>query len=337
MPDRRTFLMLAGLGAVATTGRIALTSPAAAATEPFLPYSADSFFRSRAIGLPVNSTLTAQFRQFMVTHPDQKNRPYPTITGMNTGGKVNPWGTTTHVSSATDPVWKLANPRKETAILQTQGFHMADDVARRVPTGTQDRAFLIVDPVFGYSTFCGDVVPNYAARTITVGASSVFWHSSNGLDKRNPRSNDPRNFSSRGRIPDSGVIRSDLIRAGIANGTSLGYVLHMWFVETLTSAGFVHPMVGAEGGKNGWGAEGVRIAIRPDLDLSTRFTGGALVLAKTLQEYGCVVGDNSGSGSTFHGEQATATYNPYAGTNVTRDCLKGLTWADWVVIQPGAQ
>jgi hypothetical protein len=266
----------------------------------------------------------------MKSHPDQKAVPYPTITGQ--GG--NQWGTTEHVGSASDPIWKLKNPRAETQILATQGWHMADSVADRIPTGTQDRPFLIVDPVFGYSLFCGDVVPNKATRTITVGASGMFWHSSNGLDRRNPRSNDKRNFCSRGRIPDAMLIRPDLVRSGITNGTGLGHVLQMFLVETLSTAGFRHPMVGAESSKYGWGAEGDRIALRADLDLKARgLTDAALVVARTLQQHGAYIGDNSGSGSTLKGAQATATYSPYAGTNLTRDCLKGkITWDDFVVI-----
>ena len=173
----------------------------------------------------------------MKTHPDQRSDLLPP----HHRDDGNQWGTTTHVSSASDPVWRLKNPRRETQVLATQGFHMADEVAQRVPTGAQDRPFLIVDPVFGYSLFCADVVPDRSDRTITVSASAVFRHASNGLDRRNPRSNEARNFASRGRIPDAMAIRPDLLKAGIANGTGLGHVLHAFFVETLTTAGHGTP------------------------------------------------------------------------------------------------
>jgi hypothetical protein len=280
--------------------------------------------------MAVSATRTTSFRSFMKKHPDQRQYSYPRITGMD----GNQWGTTTHVGSASDPVWKLKNPRKETQVLATQGFHMADAVARRVPTGTQDRPFLIVDPVFGYSLFCADVVPDPSTRTITVSASAVFHHASNGLDKRNPLSNEARNFASRGRIPDAMAIRPDLLKAGIENGTGLGHVLHVFFVETLTSAGHHHPMVGSESGKYGWGAEGDRIAIKPNVDLRARgLTDAALVIARTLQTHGAYLGDNSGSSTMLKGVQTTSTYNPYSGTNMKVDCLKALTWDDFVVLK----
>ena len=331
--NRRSFLRTAvGTAAAAAVAPVVAESlvPAAAATVPFLPYTAGSYFKTPVAGLAVDATRTAAFRSFMKTHPDQQGISYPKITG--TSG--NSWGTTTQVSSGSDPVWRVKNPRTETAILGSQGFHMADVVASRIPTGTQDRPFLIVDPTFGYSVFCTDVVPDLATRTISVSSSAVFYHSSNGLHRKNPLTDDKRNFSSRGRIPDAMVIRSDLVKAGIANGTGLGHVLHMFLVETRTADGYCHPMVGCEGNKYGWGAEGERVAIRADLDLQARgFTDAALVVARTLQQNGAYIGDNSGSSTMLKGEQQTSTYTPYAGTNFGRDCLKLLTWDDFVVIK----
>jgi hypothetical protein len=88
-------------------------------------------------------------------------------------------------------------------------------------------------------------------------------------------------------------------------------------------------MTGAESGNVGFGAEGERIAIRADVDLVGRgLTGGALVLARTLQTHGAYIGDNSGSSTQLKGQSGG-----YPGTNVTTDCLKGkVTWDDFVVL-----
>jgi hypothetical protein len=220
---------------------------------------------------------------------------------------------------------------------------MADAVANRIPAGGQDRLLVVVDPVLGYTVLCGDVVPDLGSRTISAATSGIFWHTSNGLDRRNPRSNDARNFCSRGRIPDSLVIRPDLVQAGIANGTGLGHVLELFLVETNSrtfGTGFVHPMVGTESRHTtGWGAEGERLRINPRVDLAARgLTGGALVIARTLQQHGAYIGDNSGSASTLKGAQSTATDDPYAGTNVATDCLEGkVTWDDFEVVVAGWQ
>ena len=331
--SRRSFLRSSiAAAAVGTAGAWSLQEPAmaAAGAAPLLPYTGDSYFRSTVGALSVDSTRTAAFRSFMKTHPDQKKFAYPRINGAASG---NSWGTTFHLGSASDPVWKLKNPRTETKILATQGFHMADAVAARVPTGTQDRPLLVVDPVLGYSIFCADVVPDRATRTITVSNSAVDYHASNGLDGRNPRSNDKRNFNSRGRIPDALVIRPDLLSYGMANGTGLGHVLQAFFVETRSADGFRHPMVGAENSKVGFGAEGERLAISPSVDLTKRgLSPAGLVLARTLQQHGMYLGDNSGSFTKLKGAQSTSTYDPYGGA-LNADSLKRITWDDFVVLE----
>ena len=339
--SRRRFMRnsFAAAAAVGVAGRLSLAESAVAATAgtaPFVPYSADSYFRSRVSGIPVDSARTGTFRSFMKAHPDQKSFAYPRIAGL--GG--DQWGTTFHLSSAADPVWRLRGTgvNAQTQIASTQGIHIADSVLKAVPTGTQDRPMLIVDPVFGYSVFAADCVPDYTSRTITCSSSGVTFHSSNGLDRRNPRTNDKRNFTSRGRLSDAGVIRPDLLNYANANNTGLGHVLQFWFVQTEATTfgtGYCNPMVGCEMRQvGGWGAEGERLCIDPSIDLTKRgLTGAALAVARTLQQNGAYIGDNSGSSTMLKGAQVTSSYNPYAGTNLGRDCLKGITWDDFIVLK----
>lgn len=191
---------------------------------------------------------------------------------------------------------------------------------------------LVIDEVFGYSTFFADVVPNFANRTFNVSNAACFWHGSNGLDADNPLSNDKRNFNSRGRIPDSMCIPGAEIKAAAAAKTDLGRVLQMFFVETKTTEGHIHPMVGQENKKVGWGAEGTRLRLKPTIDYAARGAKGEqLSVLWTLQRHGCYIGDNSGSSSRLKGEQASSSYQPYAGTNITPDCLSVAPWPDWEV------
>jgi hypothetical protein len=191
----------------------------------------------------------------------------------------------------------------------------------------------MVDPVFGYTVQFADAVPDKATRTITVSNAGILWHTSNGLDYRNPRSDDSRNFTSRGRIVDSMVIRRDVLDRAIANDTGLGHVLHLFFVETNTADGFHSPMVGAESGKYGWGAEGERIRLKPSIDLKARgLTGAALAVARTLQQNGAYIGDNSGSATQIKASQASA----YVGTNMSTDMFRDMiSWDDFEVLANG--
>lgn len=344
-----TFLVRAGNGV--GMSRWCSTNPDAGEEEPppppppgdgdnepsgNLPYTKDSFFKSRVDGssVPIDQARTTQFHSFMRSHPDQGGQgiTWPKI-------NVNPdWAMSYHVGKASDPIWRLTGGNtgdSRLRILQTQGFHMADSVANTFPTGDQDRPGVMIDSVFGYTVQFADAVPNKSNRTINVSNAGIMWHNSNGLDYRNPRSNDDRNLTSRGRILDAMVIRRDILDQAISDGSGLGHVLHLYFVETDTSAGVTHPMVSEESGKEGWGAEGERIRIKPSVNLEARgLTGAALAVARTLQQNGAYLGDNSGSSTQI---KASQPHN-YVGTNLTTDAFKGkITWADFEVIKSGWQ
>jgi len=182
-------------------------------------------------------------------------------------------------------------------------------------------------------TVWGAKAVKQSGNVIQVGAAGRFMHNSNGLDYRNPRSTDKeRNVRSRGAIPDGMVIRKDLMDYAVANNTGLGHVLHFFIVESDSAAGFRHPMVGEESDKFGFGAEGQRLAIRPDVDLTRRgLSPEGLVIARTLQTHGMYIGDNAGSASSLKAEQESST-NPVWNGRLQADELRGITWADFYVI-----
>jgi hypothetical protein len=328
--SRRTLLGAGGLAAAAL-GTAPFIEPAAAAdgpTRPFLPYGVDSYFRAPVAGLSPDLARTSAFRSFMRTHPDQRSCAYPRING--TGS--NRWGTAYAMSTGADPLWKLTGGVLPVcSTLATTGFH-APDWLGSVLTYTSDSPFCVVDLGSGFTVF-GTKATVVAPRTISVQSAGITYHSSNGLHGKAPLSNDKRNFTSRGRISDAMVIRSDLVNYGIANNTDLGHVLHLFLAETRSSDGCRHPMVGCEGGKYGFGAEGERIAIDPAVNLTTRgLSPAGLVVARTLQRYGCYFGDNAGRESALKAEQDTAA-RPVWNGRLGRDSLAGLRWDDFVVLR----
>jgi cell division septation protein DedD len=311
------------------TGEPTPPEPGPEPGAPFVAYGEDSFLQSELTNAPIDAALTAGFRSFITSHPEQ-DAAFPLIRGTN----GSEWGMAYAQGNQGDPVWKLTgNVPKASSLLETQGFH-APDWLGEVLTGSSDSPFVVIDRATGISVW-GANARRTGPHTINVSAAGYFVHSSNGLDRRNPLSNSEVNFRSRGVIPDSMVIRKDAMDYAIANDTDLGYVLEVFLVETDSSAGHVHPMVGHEDGKSGWGAEGTRIAIDPSVDLAARdCTPQAEVIAKTLQHYGAYIGDNSGSGTSLKAEQEHASHPVW--DSLEREELQGcITWDDFVVIQPG--
>lgn len=335
----RRGLVRGGSAAALTTATLAAVSTAAAPTtaaaahvgprrsSPFLPYGQNSYFRSTILDAPVDSQRTRAFRSFMDGHPEQ-NVAYPLINGVD----GNEWGTAYAMGQGHHPVWMLEgehDPKADT--LFRRGFHAPHWLGEMI-TGTNDSPLCVVDRASGFTLFCANAEV-VGRRRIRATAAAVTFHSSNGLDYRNPRSDDRRNFTSRGRISDAMVIRKDLVRYGVATDTDLGHVLHLFLVETLSSDGFRHPMVGAEGEKYGFGAEGERLAISPRVDLTKRgLSSEGLVVARTLQRFGCYLGDNSGSASALKAQQENASRPLWRG-QLRRDSLRGIRWDDFVVLK----
>lgn len=261
-------------------------------------------------------------------HPDQRGHVYPKINGV--GG--NQWGTAYAMSSRRDPVWTLTgNIPAECSRLRTKGFHAPPWLVSMF-TGTNDSPFCVIDRSSGFTVF-GANAKRVGLRTISVSSVGITFHSSNGLHRKNPRSDDDRNFTSRGRISDAMVIRKDLVKHGIAHGTGLGHVLQLFLVETRSTDGFRHPMVAAENGQGGFGAEGERIAVKRSVDLTRRgLSPAGLVIARTLKRHGCYFGDNSGTQSCLKAEQSNAIRPLWRGL-LGENALRGLHWDDFVVLR----
>lgn len=333
-PLSRRDLVRTGLAATALTTLSARPADAAAprrAARPFLPYTRGSYFRSTVHDAPVDAARTEAFRSFMRTHPEQRDWPHPRINGV----QGNEWGTAYAMGRKDHPVWRLVGDHdSRTDVLFTRGFHAPAWLGKML-TGTDDSPLCVVDRASGFTMFCADA-EQVGRRRIRATSAAITRHSSNGLDHRNPLSDDERNFTSRGRISDAMVIRKDLVRHGVAQDTDLGHVLHLFLVETLSSDGFRHPMVGEESDKHGFGAEGERLAIAADVDLTKRrLSPEGLVIARTLQRHGCYIGDNAGSASALKAQQENAA-RPVWGGRLRRDSLRGITWDDFVVLGAGA-
>lgn len=327
--SRRSFLGSgAAAGLVVVTGSLPGAPAEAVVRRPFIPYGRRSYFKSQAKDFRIRPVRTRRFREFMRTHPDQRDYAYPRINGVD----GNEWGQPYAMGRARHPLWRLTGeePHPKARRLYRRGFHAPEWIGSML-TGTSDSPLCVIDRAFGFTMWCADaeVVGDHLIKAT---AASITYHDSNGLDYRNPRSNDERNYMSRGRISEAMVIRRDLMRYAVRNDTDLGHVLQMFLVETRSADGHRHPMVGEEDGKHGFGAQGERIAIAPWVDLRKRgLSPEGLVIARTLKRHGCYFGDNSGSESTLLAQQENSK-RPIWDGRLDRDALKGITWDDFVVL-----
>jgi hypothetical protein len=297
-----------------------------------IPYGSRSLLQT---AIPANAPVSpdnAYFVQWVKAH---EPADYWFIRGAarRGGDGFDNYGMPFAQGSCTDPVFKLPStatvPRGQ-EFLKTLGFHAPRAVFthavdnRDNPVVVQDRCGNAARPG-GFTVWMGNVRDDETRVLKTspgtggnLTGGSFDWRY-NGLDDQVQGSNAPDGNStrSRGIIPDSLVIRDELLRQGMAGarGGTLGHVLVVYFLETNTAAGFQKPMTGDQSGNAGCGgaahpticAEGQRIRINPNIDLAAKpgCTGAARVIARTLQVYGAYIGDNSGSGSGIKAEQNT--------------------------------
>jgi hypothetical protein len=150
-----------------------------------------------------------------------------------------------------------------------------------------------------------------------------WFLSSEGLDEQLPDST-AGNFGHRG-VPTP--VRA--VRLGEVEAGAIRHRLSCFWHATAERVYW--PMTQYETGKTGIVPEGVVIRIKPSVDLSDKpLTAGARVIATALQDYGCIIGDNSGSGNTLALEQGD--WSELLGG---ADALSSIPFSEWEFVEAG--
>jgi hypothetical protein len=209
----------------------------------------------------------------------------------------------------------------------------------RIPAGagpdpTSDAAMTVYDRGRGIAYAFWRTSYDAATHRWSACGGTVFYLDSNGLDGKLAASNDPRNGGHRGAPPTTYAVRWDEIKAG-----SIDHVLKI-SVNT-TKCAHVFPMVADECGTTALYAppEGTRIRIKPSVDLSRLgLSPAALVVARALQKYGAVIGDQSGGPVNLKVENTVAEGRGWLWQNVLdADSLKAIPLSSFEVIRLGYQ
>jgi IPT/TIG domain len=213
----------------------------------------------------------------------------------------------------------------------------------RVPANLQgasttDAQATVFDQVTGvvYKVRSFTVDKTTTPWTVTAtGGCSIYDMASNGLHYSLPESDRDAsmNFGHRGYPPAIHGVRYDEVASG-----SIDHVIKVAMDKT--AACHVYPGSGHESGKGGvLTCEGLILRIKPEIDLQARgLTGGALVIATAMQEYGVVIGDTGGVAMGIKLENLTVEGRPESWADLgiaSAHMFQGeLTFDDFVVIQP---
>jgi hypothetical protein len=228
------------------------------------------------------------------------------------------WGMPVYRSKPSDPLERV------TFNGMTVSVHIP---ANARPMNADDAALTVIDP----ST--NQVVGLFGAQVSggqwSVSGLSRYVYQSNGIAGGLPGGL-KANFGHRGIPASVPAVTKAEIRKG-----KIRHRLEIYWHETASATpegqSAYFPMTGSESGKSGVVPEGAVIRIKPGVDLEQlRLSKAAFVIARALQKYGAVVGDNAGQGNSLKLQGNTS----WAGI-LTKDSLKSIPWSDYVFVQGG--
>jgi acid phosphatase type 7 len=232
--------------------------------------------------LPADAPADARSDEFISFLKADNDQNFIRLSGTDPTGK---WGNPIYWGGPNHPAHNILNT------CSTRQPDEFDDV--RIPAGakpdpTADSAMTVYDIERGM--VYGMHWAKQVEGTWSACGGTVYYLESNGLNGRLPQSNDKRNTGHRGVPPSAFAVRYEEISDG-----DLSHVLKISIGAA--SPDYVFPMVGSDGESTNQSAppEGSRIRIKPAVDLrQLDLSPAALVIARALQRYGAIIGDESG-------------------------------------------
>jgi hypothetical protein len=295
---RRRRLMIGFLSLVGIIGALLYIAPLGTSrptptSRPYRAFSDASYWNTP---LPEDAPTDPRSEQIIDFLQANNRANFIRLAGTDAGGQ---WGIPIYWSGRGDPHYRVEN---SCDFRQPREFRDVRIPVGAEPDPTSDSAMTVYDRrrglVYGFHRTRYDVERD---SWVACGGT-VFYLDSLGLDGKLAGSDQIRNRGHRGVPPPTYAVRFGEIRWG-----SIDHVLKI--AVSAASPDHVFPMVGSDGVSTDPSAppEGARLRIKPSIQLDeVGLSRAALVIARALQEYGAVIGDQSGDSVTFKVENTVA-------------------------------
>jgi hypothetical protein len=284
-------------------------------SSPYRAYKANSYWNAPLpTDVPIDPSSSAMIR-WLDSHASDK---YVTLSGTDSQGSYG------------QPIYWA---RQGAPTYAVTGASFPEFSHLRIPLGakpdpTGDGEMVVFDRGSGWVAWLAGA--DFDGTNWTVSGGSISYLASNGLDGKLPESNEPRNAGHRGFPAADIAYRYDEVQYG-----KISHVIKLSIPDT---CGHVFPMAGDEGcNASSPFPEGTRVRIKASVDLTKLgLTPGAMVVAKALQRYGAVVGDQSGGSVVAKLENTVAEGRGQLWTNVlNRNSLQAIPLTDLEVVKLG--
>lgn len=231
------------------------------------------------------------------------------------------WGMPFYRALRSDPLYRI-NPSNGPTVTVHIPAH-----ARQQPTS--DASLTVVDPATHKAVGLSGARYDAGGHRWTATGASRYWLWSAGIEE-SLRGGTNGNRGHRGIPSPMQVVTKGEVLSGAINHR---LALYWWETASSTPTGrdAYFPMSNSESGKNGIVPEGIVLRIKRSVDLKAKhLSPAALVVARALQKYGAVVGDNSGSGNNLK-LQSNADWTRL----LNKDSLRSIPWSDYVFVRGG--
>jgi hypothetical protein len=228
------------------------------------------------------------------------------------------WGMPVYRANPSDPLYRISSGSTAVRV------HIP---AHARPMNSTDAAMTVIDR--STNQVVGLFGAHFANGKWSVSGVSRYRYQSNGI-AGSLRGGSKANFGHRG-IPASvpAVTKADIRHGRIRHRLEI----YWWQTASRTPEGpsAYFPMTESESGKTGVVPEGAVIRIKRGVDLNAlKLSPAARTIARALQRYGAVVGDNAGQGNSLKLQGNTN----WSGT-LNTDSLRRIPWSDFVFIKGG--
>jgi hypothetical protein len=292
---RRLQTLALTLAAVLAVTAIGL--PAAGQSAPHRAFSASSYWNQP---LPTSVPIDPDSAKILEFLKNDSTTNYIRLAGTSSSGN---WGNPIYWAGADDPTRVVKNICSSSG--QPPEFQSVRIPRGARPDSSTDKTMTVYDVEKG-------IVYGFFKASVSNGVWSscggvVYYLASNGLVGRLPESDEPRNYGHRGVPPPTYAVRYDEVSAG-----AIEHVLKISVHHAADE--YVFPMTGHESGSSDPYAppEGTRIRIKQSVNLSLLgLSPAALVVARALQKYGALIGDQSAGPINLKVENTVAERRGY--------------------------
>jgi len=270
------------------------------------PFRHSSYWNTRLGHAPVSA------------HSDAWIRDAKAHSGTHVALVLGQWGMPVYRATSSNPLVRVSSSGHTIRVHIPRGARpmIGDDAALTVI----DRSTNQVVGLFG---------AHVSGGKWSVSGLSRYRYRSNGI-AGGLRGGIKANFGHRG-IPASvpAVTKKEIRRGAIRHRLEIYW--HETASKTPKGKSAYFPMTGSESGNSGVVPEGAVIRIKPSVNLrALHLSRAALIIARALQRYGAVVGDNAGSGNSIK-VQANAHWRGI----LNKDSLRKVRWRDYVFVKGG--